>query len=203
MSAVSRTGQRFGTGQIVDIVTGADTQRIRELGHDKLKTYGAGKGKNKKHWWSLVDELIAQEALIQEGDPYPVLKLTVKGSDILFGRGSISALRQHNVTAKTRRTKHPHGGQYDETLFEKLRMLRKKIADAQHLPPYIVFSDRTLGEMCKRFPSTLSDMRRINGVGDAKLERYGKDFILEIRSHIATKGAALVTRKSEPSIKDA
>ena len=79
LSAVSGTGQRFGIGHIIDIVTGADTKRIRELRHNEIKTYGAGKARDKKYWRGVVDELMAQEALTQEGDPYPVLKISRKG----------------------------------------------------------------------------------------------------------------------------
>jgi ATP-dependent DNA helicase RecQ len=183
MSAISRTGQRFGIGHIIDIVTGADTKRIRELRHNEIKTYGTGKGRDKKYWRSVVDELIAQAALMQEGDPYPVLKITQKGSDILFDRESIMALRKQEVKAKTAMERDEVGG-YDRTLFERLRNVRKKMAEGQQVPPYIIFSDRTLHEMCRRFPSTLSDMRKISGVGDAKLERYGEDFIREIKRYL-------------------
>lgn len=183
MSAISRSGQRFGIGHIIDIVTGADTKRIRELRHNEIKTYGTGKGRDKKYWRSVVDELIAQAALMQEGDPYPVLKITQKGSDILFDRERIMALRKQEVKAKTARERDEVGG-YDRTLFERLRNARKKMAEGQQVPPYIIFSDRTLHEMCRRFPSTLSDMRKISGVGDAKLERYGEDFIREIKRYL-------------------
>lgn len=183
MSAISRTGQRFGIGYIIDIVTGADTKRIRELRHNEIKTYGTGKGRDKKYWRSVVDELIAQAALMQEGNPYPVLKITQKGSDILFDRERIMALRKEEVKAKTARERDEVGG-YDRTLFERLRNVRKKMAEGQQVPPYIIFSDRTLHEMCRRFPSTLSDMRKISGVGDAKLERYGENFIREIKRYL-------------------
>jgi ATP-dependent DNA helicase RecQ len=180
LSAISRTRQRFGIGHIIDIVTGADTKRIRELGHNDIKTYGTGKGRDKKYWRSIVDELIAQEAVMQEGDPYPVMKITQKGSDILFGRERIMALRKEEIRAETARKKDEVEG-YDGILFERLRTVRKRIAEGQKVPPYIIFSDRTLHEMCRRFPPTLSEMRKISGVGDAKLERYGKDFIQEIK----------------------
>ena len=180
LSAISRTRQRFGIGHIIDIVTGADTKRIRELGHNDIKTYGTGKGRDKKYWRSIVDELIAQEAVMQEGDPYPVMKITQKGSDILFGRERIMALRKEEIKAETARKKDEVEG-YDGILFERLRTVRKRIAEGQKVPPYIIFSDRTLHEMCRRFPPTLSEMRKISGVGDAKLERYGKDFIQEIK----------------------
>ncbi len=183
MSAISRTGQRFGIGHIIDIVTGADTKRIRELRHNEVKTYGAGKDRDKKYWRSIVDELIAQEALMQEGDPYPVLKITQKGSDILFGKEKITALRKEEVKPKAARDRGEAEG-YDEALFERLRNVRKRMAEAQQLPPYIIFSDKTLHEICRRFPSTLSDMRKISGVGDAKLERYGGDFIREIGRYL-------------------
>jgi ATP-dependent DNA helicase RecQ len=183
MSAISRTGQRFGIGHIIDIVTGADTKRIRELRHNEIKTYGTGKGRDKKYWRSVVDELIAQEAVMQEGDPYPVLKITQKGSDILFGGERLMALRKEGVKAKTPRETDEFEG-YDRTLFERLRNVRKGIAEGQKVPPYIIFSDKTLHEMCRRFPSTLSDMRKISGVGDAKLERYGEDFIREIKVYL-------------------
>src|SRR5208283_4148083 len=118
MSAVSRTGQRFGMGHIIDIVTGSDTKRIRGLRHNALKTYGAGKDRDKKYWRSVVEELIAQEAIIQEGDPYPVLKITQKGSGILFGREKITALKKEEIKPKAARQR---GGveAYDEALFER------------------------------------------------------------------------------------
>lgn len=183
MSAVSRTGQRFGIGHIIDIISGADTKRIRELRHHELKTYGAGKGKDKKHWRSVVDELIAQGALVQEGEPYPVLHISTKGSDILFGREEITALRKEETKTKASRKQAGDTG-YDEALFERLRSVRKKIAGTQQVPPYIIFSDKTLHEISRLYPSTLSEMRKVSGVGDAKLERYGEDFIREIRGYL-------------------
>lgn len=190
MSAISRTGQRFGTGHIIDIVTGAVTKRIRQLRHNEIKTYGTGKGRDKKYWRFIVDELIAQETLLQEGDPYPVLKITQKGSDILFGGEGITALRKEEGKGKAAQGRGEIEG-YDEALFERLRYIRKRIAEGQQVPPYIIFSDRTLHEMCRRLPSTLSDMRKISGVGEAKLERYGADFIGEIGRYIHENPAAV------------
>lgn len=184
MSAMSRTDQRFGVQHIIDIVTGADTKRIRELGHDKVKTYGIGKGKDKKHWRFLIDELLAQDAICQDGGQYPVLKLTAKGDNILYGREEITALKKEEKSKK-----HPAGrdgkfAPYDEILFDKLRKLRKETADEHHVPPYIIFSDKTLHEMCRYYPAALPDMRNINGVGDAKLERYGAAFIKAIKAYL-------------------
>lgn len=194
LSAVSRTGQRFGIGHIIDIVTGADTKRIRELRHDEIKTYGVGKDRDKKYWRGVVDELIAQEALLQEGDPYPVLKISRKGSDILFGRKGIMALRKEETKSKAGRNTGDTE-RYDSALFERLRNVRKSLAQMQQVPPYIIFSDKTLHEMCRRFPSTLSDMEKITGVGEAKLKRYGEDFIREIKQYLAKNPGISVTEK--------
>lgn len=184
MSAISRTQQRFGIGQIIDIVTGADTKRIRELKHNEIKTYGAGKHKDKKYWRFLVDELLAQEVILQDGDQYPVLKLALRGSDILYGKEQITALKREEPKGKYKAAKVGSSEHYDEVLFEKLRTIRKKLAESQQVPPYIIFSDKTLHEMCRHFPATLPDMRKIIGVGDAKLERYGSDFIQEIKRYL-------------------
>lgn len=194
LSAVSRTGQRFGIGHVIDIVTGADTKRIRELRHNEIKTYGAGKAKDKKYWRGVVDELIAQEALLQEGDPYPVLKIPEKGSDILFGREGIMALRKEERKSKAARITGDAEG-YDSALFERLRDVRKTLAQVQQVPPYIIFSDKTLHEMCRRFPSTLSEMEKISGVGEAKLKRYGEDFIREIKQYLDENPGISVTEK--------
>ena len=184
MSAMSRTDQRFGIRHIVDIVAGADTKRIRELRHNEIKTYGAGRHKEKKHWHFIVDELLAQEAIIQDGDQYPVLILTKKGTEILYGREKIEALKREEIKASPRKTRISEFESYDEALFEKLRVLRRKLAEEQQVPPFIIFSDMTLHEMCIYYPSTLSDMKKISGVGDAKLERYGTDFTSEIKAYL-------------------
>jgi len=183
MSAMSRTQQRFGSGHIIDIVTGADTRRIRELKHNDIKTYGVGKHRDKKFWRSLIDELLAQGIVVQDGDQYPVLKLAPKGSAILYGKVKAYALR--GVEPKTKVHKQEgRAFESDGALFERLRRMRKKIADEQYVPPYVIFSDRTLHEMCRYIPRTLSEMRGITGVGDTKLERYGSIIIEEIEKYL-------------------
>ena len=184
MSAMSRTEQRFGIGHIIDIVMGADTKRIRGFQHDKIKTYGAGRDKDKNHWRFIADELLAQEVIIQDGDRYPVLKITEKGRGILFGKEKISALKREETKKKRYAKAGSEFEPFDEVLFKSLRTLRKKLADEQHVPPYVIFSDRTLHEMCRHYPATLPDMVKISGVGDAKLERYGEDFTEMIRAYL-------------------
>jgi ATP-dependent DNA helicase RecQ len=184
MSAISRTGQYFGIGHIIDIVAGADTKRIRELQHNEIKTYGAGKHKQKNHWQFIVDELLAQEAIAQDGGQYPVLVLTKRGTDILLGREEIEGLKREEIRKKPKAFRVSGFESYDEVLFDKLRVLRKKLAEEHKVPPYIVFSDMTLHEMCVYYPSTLEQMITISGVGDTKLESYGADFTMEIKVHL-------------------
>ncbi len=183
MSAISRTGQRFGGGHISDIVAGADTKKIRQLKHNELKTFGAGKDKEKGHWRFIVNELLAQEMLMQEGHPYPVLKLTQKGTDVLYGKAVATAISRQ-TKAKTGYGSDTFSAGHDQALFEKLRILRKEIASTHAVPPYVIFSDRTLREMCRSLPETLLDMRRIAGVGDQKLAQYGELFTSRIRNYL-------------------
>jgi ATP-dependent DNA helicase RecQ len=183
MSAMARTGERFGIVHIIDIVIGADTKRITELRHHELKTFGAGRHQDKNQWRFIVDELLAQELIRQDGDRYPVLKLTPRGANVLMGKDEVFGLKREEVKAKERRRKTAEGARYDETLFDRLRVVRKKIAAENHVPPYVIFSDKTLHEMCRHFPKTAPEMRRISGVGDVKLERYGEDFLEEIRNY--------------------
>ncbi len=186
VSAISGTGERFGIRHVIDIVTGADTARIRDLGREKMKTYGAGKDRDRKFWRSLVDELLAQDVVRQEGDRYPLLKLTRKGRDLLLGRERVGALKRLDA-GKGKRTGatsdeglRPH----DKTLFRRLQALRKRLAEKQEVPPYVIFSDRSLHEMCRSRPVTAEDLKRINGVGDAKLGRYGAAFTAEIKAFL-------------------
>ncbi len=188
MSAMARTNERFGIMHVIDVVMGADTKRIKELGHDSVKTFGAGRDKDKNHWHFIVNELLAQELIRQDGERYPVLKLTPKGATVLTGTGQVFGLKREETKkgAAKRRSAAIAGG-YDETLFDRLRGVRKKIAEEQHVPPYVIFSDKTLHEMCRHFPTTASALRQITGVGDVKLERYGERFMAEITAFGAKK----------------
>lgn len=184
MSAMARTSERFGINHVIDIVIGTDTKRVRELGHDKIKTFGAGRHRDKMHWRFIVDELLAQELIRQDGDRYPVLKLTPKGASLLTGKEPIFGLRREEAKTKSRRKQTGEAGRYDEALFARLRAIRKRFAEEQAVPPFVIFSDKTLHEMCRHFPATETEMRRIAGVGDVKLGRYGREFIAEIRAYV-------------------
>ncbi|MEM8955666.1 MAG: DNA helicase RecQ [Verrucomicrobiota bacterium] len=181
MSAIFRTGQRFGAVHVIDVVTGADTARVRQFGHDQVKTYGVGADQPKKYWRYVIDNLLAQEALCQVGDPYPHLEVTEKGDGILRGRAVFEVLRQREGRGSVGGT--PRGGSkgesldYDRGLFKELKALRKAIADEENVPPYVVFGDRALREMAFYLPETAGGFLEINGVGQTKLDRYGERFM--------------------------
>jgi len=182
MSAIARTGQRFGIGHIVSVVIGDESDRIQDLGHDQIKTFGVGKDKDRRHWRLIVDNLLAQGLVVQTPGDYPVLELPQEAREVLFEGREVHVLKTIKTKGKRpKRTGATDAGPYDEELFEQLRNLRKQLASEQGVPPYVVFSDKTLHEMARSFPTTESEMLQITGVGATKLERYGPDFTQVIR----------------------
>jgi ATP-dependent DNA helicase RecQ len=186
MSAMARTNERFGAGHVIDVVLGNDTRRVRELGHDKVKTFGAGRHGDKAHWRFIVDELLAQELIRQDGDRYPVLKLTPKGAALLTGQEPISGLKRKDTITKKPKKQIGDLGSTDRILFDRLRAVRKKLAEEHEVPPYVIFSDKTLHEMCRHSPKTGAELLMISGVGEVKLERYGRDFLEAIRAYLGS-----------------
>jgi len=182
MSAIHRSGQKFGAVHIADIVVGAQTQRIRQMGHDQLKTYGAGKDQDKKYWRRVVDALLAQECIVQNQDQFSALELTPKGRQVLLGKQRFEVIRQKAVKKASFASLT---GDYSEKLFGQLRTQRQHLAREEGVPPFVVFSDRTLREMALYFPDTPEQMAGISGVGAAKLEKYGDTFmtLIEMFKH--------------------
>jgi ATP-dependent DNA helicase RecQ len=185
LSAVARTGQRFGLNYIVEILRGSNSQKIRDE-HKNLKTFGVGSDVKKEDWISYIKELIAQGYLKQDGGEYPILVLTERSDDVLRGVTKVE-LRSIETTADEL-TQRPKAVSYDQPMFELLREKRKQIAVREDLPPYIIFSDATLTEMAAYFPHTKEEMLNIAGVGDAKFAKYGAEFLAVITEHCAKRG---------------
>ncbi|ABL64123.1 DNA helicase RecQ [Chlorobium phaeobacteroides] len=176
LSAIARTEERFGATHIVDIVTGSANKKIRDFGHDRLKTYGVGKGRDKKFWRQLIDELLAQKVIAKSEGLYPTIVLLPKAVQILKNEARVEIVRVlEKKSAKA--GKQELSGSYDHELFDQLRELRKQIADEQGIPPYVVFSDRTLRDMASIFPENNEAMLSVSGVGEVKLDRYGRQFL--------------------------
>ena len=181
MSAIARTGQRFGIGHVIAVVSGDQSDRMLQLGHDQIKTYGAGKNKAKQHWRLIIDNLLAKGLILQTADEYPVLHLQPESREVLFNGRAVTVLKTRKPTGAARRRKaSASGGPYNEELFEQLRDLRKQLATKQGVPPYVVFSDKTLHEMARHFPATDAELLCITGIGASKLDRYGEAFLMAV-----------------------
>jgi ATP-dependent DNA helicase RecQ len=181
LSAVARTNERFGAGHIVDIITGADTKQIRSFGHDKLKTWGVGKGKIKRQWLEIVDILKLKGILAQSDGTYPLLKLTSDSLEVLYKGKKVSMVQSVIESSKSYRAEETA---YDSVLFERLRTVRKAIAEEKGVPPFVIFSDKTLHEMSSTFPSDEKSMLLITGVGEVKLSRFGDQFMVVIKEYV-------------------
>ena len=185
LSCVFRVGQRFGIGHVIDVLRGSQNKRLTSLGHQNLSTYGIGKEQSKEFWGAILRNLIQNGFLYQDLANYAVISLTDTARPLLRGETSISMAkpRTRAVPSKKRPTtkKQRTDFSYDQTLFEKLRILRKSLADQENVPPFVIFSDASLAEMAANQPTTNEEFLNISGVGQHKLQRYGKLFIDEIK----------------------
>lgn len=191
LSAIARTGQRFGAGHIADILTGTINDTVTRLGHDQLKTFGVGREKSKRAWQAIIRQLFATGAVNETGEQYSGYRLTDKGENILFGRESLT-LRAVAEEPKRRRESPRAEVETDLTeaenaLFQHLRSIRLELARAENVAAYIVFPDRTLIDMARLKPTDLYAMRVVQGVGEHKLERYGQTFADAIAAFLREK----------------
>ncbi len=186
LSCVYRVGQRFGLGYIVEVLRGANNQRIREYGHDKLPIYGMGREQSNEHWISVVRQLIHLGLITQNIAMHSALQLTESARPVLRGEVAMQLAVPRLQTLKIRgaNTQKTYGGNYDRKLFAKLRKLRKTLADEGNVPPYVVFNDTSLLEMAEQLPVSPGEMLGITGVGQRKLEKFGRPFMALIRDHI-------------------
>jgi ATP-dependent DNA helicase RecQ len=188
LSCVSRTQQRFGMRHIIDILRGANTQKIRDLQHNQLTTYGIGRDVSVDEWQRLGRALIQQGLLSATQDGYPILKLTRGSVEIL------KKLRQFELAAPPTASRQTHTKSLSELspaefgLFQHLRELRKRLSDEQGVPPYLVFLDSSLQAMALRRPQDEAHFARIPGVASRKLEAYGTLFTNAIREYCLTHG---------------
>ena len=187
MSAVIRTGERFGIMHVIDVVSGADTEKIRKFNHNELKTWGTGSDKSKKWWRGIVDDLIRQEALLQDSESYNAVKLTSKGREILYGREPFYVIKKEEkitVSAAAAALKGFDVNNYDTELYKVLKDFRGELAAKKNVPPYIIFSDKSLKDMCIIKPTDNSSFLRVHGVGDKKMTEYGPLFLPLIKEFL-------------------
>ncbi len=207
LSAVIRTGQRFGAAHIVQVLTGSREKRVLELGHDRLSVYGIVRDFGRAELRELIGQLQAQGLLARNEGDFPTLGVTARGQEFLRERQRLTLPRPGARAAADKTgldrtgldrtgpdagSSHPGSvpgaGEYDLTLFEELRALRKRLADARDVPAFVIFGDLSLRHMAAALPQSLETFSCVPGVGAAKLEQYGPPFLEVIRNYAAATG---------------
>ena len=186
LSCVARCKERFGMLHIIDVLRGAKNQKITQNEHDKLSTYGIGKDKSVDEWRMLGRSLLHQGLLEQTSDGYSVLKLNALSWEVMRRQHTVSLAVP--VAQKITWEEGSEKAAEAEILMQRLRSLRKQLADEQSVPPYVVFQDSTLKLMAQVQPRTLTEFGKLSGVGSHKLSQYGDKFLTEIRAYRQEKG---------------
>jgi ATP-dependent DNA helicase RecQ len=183
LSAVYRTGQRFGAVYVIDVLMGKDSDRVRQNGHDQLGVYGIGAELEQQQWRSILRQLVVLGLLTVDSAGYGALQLSDRSRPLLRGEVDLPLRRDLLVTRKARKAKRKGADIADEDreLFEALRECRKKLADENEVPPYVIFHDSTLMQMAADKPTSDVALLAISGIGQTKLERYGPSFLEVLR----------------------
>jgi ATP-dependent DNA helicase RecQ len=176
MSCVIRMGQRFGKTITAQVLTGSKNKKVTEMGFDRLPTYGIMKDRSSKDVSDFIEFLISQELIAIEQGQFPTLFVSPKGKDILLGKEQVH--RRETVQVKQVAK--------DDPLFEVLREVRKQIAELEKVPPFVIFSDAALKDMCAKLPKSTEEFLQVSGVGELKLKKYGLEFIQAIRTFCET-----------------
>ncbi|TSA29906.1 MAG: DNA helicase RecQ [Verrucomicrobiaceae bacterium] len=188
LSCVYRVRQagRFGVGlnHLIEILTGADTEKVRRWGHDRLSTYGVGRDLSRPEWSAIGRELLRTGLLAQEKGEFPTIALTEEGLDALRSRRVVMLTK--TMARKPAPTERAGEITCDETLFDRLRKLRKRVADERGVPAYVIFGDTTLRQMARQYPESVDSLRSITGVGEKKLREFGDIFTKEVAGYLLT-----------------
>ena len=177
LSAILRTGEWFGAGHLIDILTGNATAKVREKGHDGLPTFGVGKDLSKPAWGAVFRQMMGRDLVRPDGDRFGALRMTDAARPILRGEANITLRRDTVEKARPGYTVKTQVADEDASLLSALKAKRRALAEAAGAPAYVIFPDRTLIEMAEKRPMTLDDMMGITGVGAKKLESYGALFL--------------------------
>jgi len=188
LSAIVRTGERFGTEHLVSLLCGDETDAIIRFGHDRLPTFGVGKEQPKNEWRSIFRQLYAAQVIALDITNYGRWTITPEGRDVLKGKSGVELRKQELTPARGRRSNGSAPvetlSDADMALFEALRARRRDLARDQSVPAYVIFPDRSLAEMSRIKPATLAELGDVHGVGQAKLSQYGDDFLGVIRDYL-------------------
>jgi ATP-dependent DNA helicase RecQ len=185
LSACYRTQQRYGVNYLIDVLRGAETDKIVHNNHHQLPTYGVGKELDNNQWRSVFRQLVARGYLSVDLERFSSLRLEQKCRPLLRGEEKIELRKDIKQQSAKRTTKTALPLDVDIALWEALRECRRELADEQSVPPYVIFHDSTLQEMCTSVPQSLSEFSQISGVGERKLAKYGAEFLAIINNHLS------------------
>jgi ATP-dependent DNA helicase RecQ len=189
----AKTGFGFGLNHMVDVLRGADTEAIRQRSHNELSTYGIGRELKRDAWQAIGRELLRLGLIECAPGKFATLSLTLAGRDALRHRTPITLTKQIEVVARDQKAR-VGAIECDEVLFDRLRGLRRKLADERNVPAYVIFSDVSLREMARSYPTSATEFRRIPGVGEQKLNDFAEVFLSEIKNYLAAN-----SRRTFPS----
>lgn len=184
LSVVFRTDQRFGVNHLIDVLRGGNTDKIFQFNHQNLSVYGIGLDLDNNQWRSVFRQLVARGYLSVDLDRYGALRLEEKCRPLLRGEESIELRKDTKLKVAKQRTKVQLAPEIDVALWEALRDCRRDFAEELGVPPYVVFHDSTLQEMCLQMPQSLEEFELLSGVGERKLEKYGPGFLRVITDHL-------------------
>ncbi|AZQ69069.1 DNA helicase RecQ [Silicimonas algicola] len=194
LSAVLRTGESFGVGHLTDILVGSATEKVMQRGHDRLPTFGVGRDIDRRQWGAIFRQMMGHDLVRPDPERHGGLRMTQAARPILKGEQAILLRRDTMTTVARRPAVKALVADEDAPLLSALKAKRRALAEAQKVPAYVIFPDRTLIEMAETRPKSLDEMARIGGVGAKKLERYGRTF-LEVITGEAAAPAHPVRRK--------
>ncbi len=177
LSAILRTGEWFGSGHLIDILTGNATPKVRERGHDQLPTFAVGRDLTKPAWGAVFRQMMGRDLVRPDPDRHGALRMTEAARPILRGEESITLRRDTVQAAGPRPMVKTLVSDEDAPLMSALKAKRRALAEAARVPAYVIFPDRTLAEMAERRPANLDQMAQVSGVGAKKLESYGLAFL--------------------------
>jgi ATP-dependent DNA helicase RecQ len=184
LSVVYRTGQRFGVNHLIDVLRGAETEKVFQFDHQHLPTYGVGKELDSTQWRSVFRQVVARGFLSVDLAQFGALRLEEKCRPLLRGEQDIQLRRDSGGKTARKQTKTALPADIDIGLWEALRECRRLLAEEQGVPPYVIFHDRSLKEMCAALPRTTTQFGSITGVGERKLEKYGTEFLRVINEYV-------------------
>lgn len=182
LSTIFRTGENFGAGHVIDVLRGSENAKVTERGHNKVSCYGIGKDKPKTFWNTLLRQLLNEGFIQIKNWEYKTLALTPKSGVLLKGEQEflMRVQKEKQTLGEKRSSKEISATHGREDLFESLRSLRLSLAKENNVPPYLIFSDKSLHDMCQLLPRNKSEFLMVNGIGQSKCERFGDEFIREI-----------------------